>query len=314
MFLMRVLRNIDFLDSKIPDDVIEEITYKIKLATVYKDAYLFKQGKPCNEIYIVVNGELDIFVKNNEVYEVNMDTLYVGCSVGAYSVLGQDDYTISGRAKTDCTVIVISKELLDELRKQHDEVNALMNEYEDYIQFYGLPYCDYKLHRGKNYAIPPMKKFQNGIRRLIRIVRSQKINDLQGFLRKHIDTVKEEKKKESKSNAFGDALKESASPQPGSTTFDSQAFNTVEYRVNLLYDFILKQTNQLENLQKEVDILKDAKKRKLLRRQTTKKHSEDDIDPSSGDELDIQHKPMKALEKPESTQRKVSMHEDEGKV
>lgn len=82
---MRALRNIDFLTEKVPDDVIEEITYMVKLVTFNQEAHLFKQGKTCCEIHIIVNGEVDIFINNNQMYDMHMDTLYSGCTTGSYS-------------------------------------------------------------------------------------------------------------------------------------------------------------------------------------------------------------------------------------
>ena len=115
--------------------------------------------------------------------------------MGAYSLLNKEDYTISGLVKTDCTAIIISRDLLDNMRTQYDDLDKNLKEYEDYIADNGLPYLDYKIYRSKFFKLPPLLKFQNGIRRISRIVQSYKINDLQGFLRAHQQKLQEEKAK-----------------------------------------------------------------------------------------------------------------------
>jgi len=56
-FMMRALRNIDFLNAKeVTDEIIEEITYKVKIVSYNAGTYLFQQNKKCTDIIIVVNG------------------------------------------------------------------------------------------------------------------------------------------------------------------------------------------------------------------------------------------------------------------
>jgi len=68
-----------------------------------------------------------------------------------------------------------------------------MSEYEEYIEENGLPYCDYKLHRGKDWDITPIEKFQNGINRIIRISKSYKANTFTNLLKKVQDEIKRER-------------------------------------------------------------------------------------------------------------------------
>lgn len=98
-----------------------------------------------------------MFINNNQVYEIYMDTLYPGCTIGSYSCLVQGDYTITGRAKTECLIIRLSIQTLGELRRKFEIVDLLMLEYEEYIRDNGLPYLDYKLHRSKTLTMSPLK-------------------------------------------------------------------------------------------------------------------------------------------------------------
>ena len=118
-------------------------------------------------------------------YDVSMDTLYTGCNIGAYSVLTGDHYTISDKVQINCTILTITSSNLVYLRKIFDEINSSINEYEDYINDNGLPLLDYKMCKTKHMELSPIKKFQIGIKRIIRIQRSRKTNDITGILKAH---------------------------------------------------------------------------------------------------------------------------------
>jgi CRP-like cAMP-binding protein len=76
-FLMKVIRNIDYFNTKIPDIMIEDLIYKLDVQTIAEGSHLFKYGKPCTEIYIIVNGEIDIYFYNQD-RETYIDTLFSG--------------------------------------------------------------------------------------------------------------------------------------------------------------------------------------------------------------------------------------------
>ena len=96
-------------------------------------------------------------MNNNDIYDVSMDTLYTGCNIGSYSVITGDDYTISGKAQIDCTILTIETSTLVYLRNTFDEINSRLNEYEDYISDNGLPLLDYKMYRTKHMNLTPLK-------------------------------------------------------------------------------------------------------------------------------------------------------------
>jgi hypothetical protein len=79
-----------------------------------------------------------------------------------------------------------------------EEINDNLTEYEKYIDENGLPYCDYKMHRGKDWEISPIEKFQHGINRIIRIVKSYKANTLTDLLKKVQEQVKKDRVEKNK--------------------------------------------------------------------------------------------------------------------
>ena len=76
-FIKRCVRNIDYLSYGLSDKIIEEIVYMFDIVFIKEDNYLFRAGTPCRDIYIISQGELNIFVHNNT-RETFIETLYTG--------------------------------------------------------------------------------------------------------------------------------------------------------------------------------------------------------------------------------------------
>ena len=145
------------MSSKVPEEVIEELCYRFEIVHVNQDAYLFECGRQWKEIYIVCNGELDIYLKNKNGMEIYFDTLYTGWITGMYSILTGDDYTMNAKAKSQCFLIKLQSNVLDELREQSFELDTAIAEYEDYISHEGIPYWDYKIFRSGHNKMKPIK-------------------------------------------------------------------------------------------------------------------------------------------------------------
>ena len=86
-------------------------------------------------------GRIEILITNNRnSNETYLDTIYAGCSVGSYSALNVEDYTILGRALTDCTILKLEFLFLEQMRFESDELDDNITEYEKYVEENGLPY------------------------------------------------------------------------------------------------------------------------------------------------------------------------------
>lgn len=44
-FIKRSLRNVEFLAQSMPDEIVEEISYKLEIKSIAKGDYLFKVGE-----------------------------------------------------------------------------------------------------------------------------------------------------------------------------------------------------------------------------------------------------------------------------
>ena len=179
---MRTLSNVDFLSHDISFNILEELAYTLKPEVVGVGQYLLKAGSYANSIILIVDGEFDVTINNNN-QECVIDTLYSGCTVGGYSVLNGDPHTVSIKAKQDSNILILESELLDAARGSHPELDHYMTEYEDYIENWGLPYCDYRIYRHrKKGKHDPFLKFRVGMHRILNIIKSSKteihINDM----------------------------------------------------------------------------------------------------------------------------------------
>uniref|UniRef100_A0A7S3NVT5 Uncharacterized protein n=1 Tax=Euplotes crassus TaxID=5936 RepID=A0A7S3NVT5_EUPCR len=73
-------------------------------------------------------------------------------------------------------------EKIQNLRKDHNSLNLMMVEYENYIDHTPPPVCDYKLYRYKLYKMSVKKRLLLGISRLNRIIRSTQTYEIRELL------------------------------------------------------------------------------------------------------------------------------------
>lgn len=183
-FIIRVLYNIDYFGAGLPNYIYEELSYLLEIVSFNKGEYVYKANQLCEYIYIISKGEVDIML-NKVNSDVNIDTLYTGWSIGSYGIISGQCFITSGIAKTDWTVLRLSLSKLMKARKDYDEVDHIISQYENYIERNGAPYCDYKLYRySKRHKLTCKEKMMNGIRRICRIIKSLKTYAIQEILSK----------------------------------------------------------------------------------------------------------------------------------
>jgi CRP-like cAMP-binding protein len=178
--VLKCLRNIDILnDSQVSDDLLDNISYDLDYANYTENSKLFTIGGHCSSIKIIVNGMVDVYINNGingNGHDVFVDTLYSGCNIGAYNIITKEDYNITGVASSDTTVLVLRYETLEKYIHKYRELRKIADDYETYILTEGLPYLDYKLYRSTVFKIKPLRKLQQGVRRIMRILQSYKLN------------------------------------------------------------------------------------------------------------------------------------------
>ena len=129
------LRNIEYLTNSIPEEIIEEISYKLETKNIEKGDFLFRVGMQWKEVYIIFMGRVEVMISNkrssNEWY---LETLYAGWVIGSYGSINYNEYTISWRALTDWVVFKLDYYKIDQLRVVYDELNENISECEKYVK------------------------------------------------------------------------------------------------------------------------------------------------------------------------------------
>lgn len=197
-FVTSALRNVAFLNKNIPDNIIREISYQLESINLSKNEHLFEAGKPCKEIYIVCNGLVEISVKNAfNSLSTYLDTLYSGCTIGGYSVLIEEEYSLNGKALEDCIILKLKYKKLSELRDVYEELDTEMSEYEQYTAENGLPNCDYKLNRN-NVEVKPIEILKHAVNLTMRLIKSHKSTGIADLLINIQEQLKKERKEKTK--------------------------------------------------------------------------------------------------------------------
>lgn len=132
-----------------------------------------------------------------------------------------------------------------EIRQEYDDLDAIVSEYEAYCDEYGLPYCDYKLHRNKSLNMTPIEKFRAGIRRIIRIVKSYKSTALTDLLKQVSEKIKENKKNKEDQRKLRIRRKSHLTP----IEKNEQSMIALTEKVEKLKDCIEAQAEQIQTLQ-----------------------------------------------------------------
>lgn len=184
---MRALYNIDFLGEGISEDVIEEISYLLEPVNLREGKELFKAGSPCTSIYIVSHGQLNVYLNNTR--ETLIDTLYSGCNIGSYRALRSEDYDLTARAKTDCSLFRLPIKKIEKLACIYDDLDNNLMDYHEFLEESGIPYCDFKIYRMKSKNLDAMEKFKYGVRRIIRILESYKGKNTHNILSDFVYTL-----------------------------------------------------------------------------------------------------------------------------
>ena len=110
-FLVSNLKCIDYL-KEATDDFLEDLYYELKDETFEGDRVIFKAGDDINKIYFVTDGQVEVTVKVNNV-DIWIDTLYQGCSMGEYGVLGTSTFMFTATAKSNIVKVwYITKDII----------------------------------------------------------------------------------------------------------------------------------------------------------------------------------------------------------
>ena len=197
-FLKKTLKNISFLSHDISDVILEDLIYELDTERVETGQYIFKKGFSWDWIYIVIHGEVDIFMENNS-RETFIESLSQSSNIGTYSTLQEEDYNFTWKAKTDCTLMMLKFETLEKYRGKYDELNYYLIEYEGFIEDNGAPFWDFLVYRNRKEKLNTREILINGIKRSKNILKSfsRKI-EFGDILKRVQETIRRERAEEKK--------------------------------------------------------------------------------------------------------------------
>jgi CRP-like cAMP-binding protein len=76
-----------------------------------KGAKIFTRGQECEFIYFLIRGEIELVVdKNNQDHQ--LDVLSSGSFVGSYSIINETPFKFTGKAKSNLSLLLLSRENL----------------------------------------------------------------------------------------------------------------------------------------------------------------------------------------------------------
>ena len=197
-YTRKCLKSIDYLREGISDEVLDEISYKLEIINCPNNNHYIKAGQFCNEIIMIWCGKMEVSIENIGGRQTYIDTLTACSTIGAYSAMSAEDHMINAHSKTSWKLLILKYEILEQLREQYNELDTQLWKYEDYIDTYGIPYWDYHIFRETDEVATPLLKFQQGILRIIRIIkayRTNKLTDLLAIIQEDIRKKKKDKLK-----------------------------------------------------------------------------------------------------------------------
>jgi CRP-like cAMP-binding protein len=247
VFIKLIMANIDYLGSDVPNSVIDDIFYKLEFITISEGTFLFRKGNTCDCVYIIVSGELDIIFSNEKNISA-IDTLGEGCNIGTYYSLTNEEFVMSGKAKSECIIMKLPFAVISEQRIESNTLNFEVSKCEDLIIKDDLPYCDYRLYRGPSENIPGIQKFKYGIKRIMRIVRIFKTSAFLKLLDQAGKYLKERREK-NKLRRRSFALK---TPAFNAEQKNDKNFILLTDKIENLQKIIEKQNDRIENLESKV--------------------------------------------------------------
>lgn len=197
-FLKKTLKFVSFLSHDIDDVILEELMYELDSERCEAGNYLFKKGWSWDCIYIIIHGEMEIYMDSNgNGRETYIETLHQSWNIGTYATLQEEDYSFSCKAKTDWSVMQLKFETLDQLRSKYEELDYYLLEYEGFIEESGAPFWDFLIYRPRNKSFKPIDIFVKVCKRMESILKSySKKIEFGDILKRVQETIRKERAEE----------------------------------------------------------------------------------------------------------------------
>lgn len=124
---INLLAQIPFF-ADLPPLELERLTRELEVVNLRSGEILFNEGDPGENLYIVVNGELEILMAPGTSNELLLNVLQVGEYLGEMSLIQPGGHrTASARARGDVVLLSMSRAQFKDLLKRHPHLaNAMV--------------------------------------------------------------------------------------------------------------------------------------------------------------------------------------------
>lgn len=122
-FLISNIKNVEYLTDS-PDSLLEQLYYDLKEEDFTEGDIIFNAGDNIDRIYFIAQGKVEIFIKTYKL-EISIDTLFQGCSMGEYGILGDHVYMFTAKVKSNfASLFSISKSSVRSFLFSHKYLKA----------------------------------------------------------------------------------------------------------------------------------------------------------------------------------------------
>lgn len=118
----KIISNIELL-KLLNEDEINSIASNIKIKLFNRDEIIIKEGDEGDSMFILVEGLLNVFVKNKDGLDIYVGNLIPGDFFGEMSLLTGELRSATVKAKSDSLIFEINKEIISPII--HNRINLV---------------------------------------------------------------------------------------------------------------------------------------------------------------------------------------------
>lgn len=122
--ILSILQDISLFGA-IPKEGLETIIKRIEQINLPVGDILFREDAPSTAIYIILKGKVKI-VNNYDTEPLEIIELSCGSSLGEASLLGIQPHSATAVITEEATIMVLTRNLLNELYKENLELFSLL--------------------------------------------------------------------------------------------------------------------------------------------------------------------------------------------
>ena len=142
-YKIRAISDIEYFSNLHQLD-LEVLNHKLEFANFEAGAKVFSLGSQCQKLYLIVKGELEIYLDQNG-KEYTLDTLGPKAILGRYSVLTQEIFEFSARATTNLIMLTLSQNDLIEGAEECSAIQQALDSAINKLTETMVPALDYTM-------------------------------------------------------------------------------------------------------------------------------------------------------------------------